>query len=98
MLPLQVSFLFNQVQNRAQFLQAKERSALEGGAKAKPFYLKEGEKKKMALVARYQVRVFCRSLPLSQMRAHHMKMCALHVCGASGTGCFPCFLCVFLAH
>ncbi|KAF5835769.1 hypothetical protein DUNSADRAFT_6909 [Dunaliella salina] len=33
---------------------AKERGALEGGAKTKPFYLKKGEKKKMALMARFQ--------------------------------------------
>lgn len=37
-------------------VQAKERSALEGGAKAKPFFLKEGQKKKMVLMARYEVR------------------------------------------
>eukprot|EP00983_Pelagomonas_calceolata_P087557 1156980-Pelagomonas_calceolata.AAC.3 len=36
-------------------LQAKERGALEGGVKTKPFYLKKGEKKKMALMARFQV-------------------------------------------
>lgn len=68
--------------------QAKERAALESGAKARPFYLKEREKKRLALVDKYEELRGSGKLDKFMEKKRRRNASKDHKCVLLGAGCW----------